>query len=158
MGAVGETLDSSTAATSLRRRGLRATSARVSLIVGLSQLGHATPEQLHAALVTELPHLSPSTVYRTLESLAESGFVRHAHLSGSAPSYYLSTAAEHAHLVCRNCGAVMSLAGEPLLRFVSELAASSGFAADISHLTIEGRCRHCPERATSDRPPPVLTS
>lgn len=147
MGEVRETLDATTAAATLRKRGLRATSARVSLIVGLSELGHATPEQLHAALVTRMPHLSPSTVYRTLESLVDTGFIRHAHLTGAVPSYYLSSSTEHAHLVCRDCGMVTELNGRLLQRFVSDLSTRLGFGADISHLTVEGSCASCLARA-----------
>lgn len=150
MGEVRQTLDATSAAASLRSRGLRATSARVSLIVGLSELGHATPEQLHASLVSRLPNLSPSTVYRTLESLAGTGFVRHAHLTGAVPSYYLSSSTEHAHLVCRDCGTVMDLSGRQLQRFVADLADRRGFSADISHLTIEGRCADCFDRGATE--------
>ncbi len=116
-------------AVSLRRQGLRATSARITLILGLSELGHATPEQLHTALAPTHPGLNVSTVYRTLKSLTD---VAHAHLTGSAPSYYLTDGTEHAHLVCQDCGTITPLRGEALQHFVAELATDPGFAITIS--------------------------
>lgn len=135
--------DPGDAISALRQRGLRATSARVAVLGGLSELGHATAEQLHLTLVPQLPALSLSTVYRTLDALTQHDLIRHAHLGGSAPSYYLASEAEHAHLVCSRCGSVEDLTGQPLQRFVSDLASSARFTVNTSHLSVEGLCAAC---------------
>jgi Fur family ferric uptake transcriptional regulator len=139
----------------LRQRGLRATSARVAVLQTLGELGHLTAEQLHAALMPRLPTVNLSTVYRTVESLSEHDLVRHAHLSGSAPSYYLASRADHAHLVCTSCGTVKNLTGRPLHRFVFDLARSAQFSVDTSHLTVEGLCDTCQQQ---QQHPPELGS
>lgn len=136
-------LDPRDAVSALRDRGLRATSARVAVLGGLRELGHATAEQLHLALVPRLPALNLSTVYRTLDALNDHDLIRHAHLGGSVPSYYLASEAEHAHLVCSRCGSVENLTGQPLQRFVSDLARSARFTVDTSHLSVEGLCAAC---------------
>lgn len=145
MGTTTAEVDTAAVVTKLRQQGLRATSARVALLAGLGELGHATVEQLHASVVVASPSMSLSTVYRTLESLAEHDLVRHAHLGGSVPSYYLVGEVEHAHLVCRRCGSVEDLRGQTLQRFITDLARTSGFATDTSHLSVEGRCAACQE-------------
>jgi len=137
------------AVSALRDRGLRATSARVAVLAGLGELGHATAEQLHLTLVSRLPALNLSTVYRTLDSLSLHDLICHAHLGGSAPSYYLPGEAEHAHLVCSRCGSVDNLTGQSLQRFVSDLARSARFTVDTSHLSVEGLCAAC-RQITSD--------
>lgn len=141
----------------LRQRGLRATSARVAVLAGLGEIGHATTDQLHLALVPRLPALSLSTVYRALEVLTEHDLIRHAHLGGSAPSYYLASEAEHAHLVCSRCGSVENLTGQPLERLVSDLARSARFAVNTSHLSIEGICAVCQQITPEARTPTAAT-
>jgi Fur family ferric uptake transcriptional regulator len=81
-----------------------------------------------------------------VESLSEHDLVRHAHLSGSAPSYYLASRADHAHLVCNSCGAIKNLTGRLLHRFVLDLARSAQFSVDTSHLTVEGLCDTCQQQ------------
>lgn len=130
----------------LRQRGLRATTARVAVLVALNERGHSTADQLHAVLTSEWPSVSLSTVYRTVESLSARDLIRHAHLGGSAPSYYLASEAEHAHLVCSLCGSIEDLTGPPLQRFVTDLADGARFNIDTSHLTVEGRCESCRQR------------
>lgn len=50
-----------------RSRGLRATSARVTVLTDLPESGHATAEQLYGTLVPRLPGLNLVTVCRTLD-------------------------------------------------------------------------------------------
>jgi len=152
MGTTSPTRDPNVVATSLRQQGLRATSARITLILGLGELGHATPEQLHSALAPAHPGLNVSTVYRTLEALTDLGLVAHAHLTGSAPSYYLTDGTEHAHLVCQDCGTITPLRGEALQRFVAELATDPEFAVTISHLSVQGHCQNCRTQSTTTQP------
>lgn len=155
VGVMTEQLDTAQCVTMLRQRGLRATSARVALLAGLSEVGHATVDQLHATLTVAAPSLSLSTVYRTLESLAEHNLVRHAHLGSTAPSYYLAGGVEHAHLVCSRCGAVENLRGQILQRFVSDLDRVAGFATTTSHLSVEGLCAACQRVGAEGTPTPA---
>ncbi len=127
----------------LKTQGLRATAARIALLHSLNELGYATAEQLHAAVVTQLANVSPSTVYRSLESLTEHHLVRHAHLLGAVPSYYLARGPEHAHLVCNQCGTVDNLSGSILERLIDDLASSAKFVVNTSHLSVEGICEQC---------------
>ncbi len=155
-GTTSPTRDPHVAAAALRRHGLRATSARIALILGLGELGHATPEQLHTTLAPTHPGLNVSTVYRTLESLTDLGLVAHAHLTGSAPSYHLTDGTEHAHLVRQDCGTITPLRGHPLQQFAAELATDPGFTVTISHLTVHGQCHPCQTR--HDEPDPTTCS
>lgn len=142
MGAV-VALDESTVEDVLRARGLRATSARRLVLRSLSELGHATPEQLFTSMSPRLRGLSLSTIYRTVESLAASGLVRHAHLTGTTPSYYLTQTSDHAHLICSNCGQITNLSGRSLATLLRQLSTREGFTPNTSHLSLEGLCRDC---------------
>ncbi len=80
---------------------------------------------------------------RTLELLEELGMVTHTHLGHGAPTYHLAAEADHVHLVCRGCGEVIEVRPELAEGLVSGLDAELGFAADVHHLTVFGRCREC---------------
>jgi Fur family ferric uptake transcriptional regulator len=71
--------------------------------------------------------------------------VRHAHLSDRAPTYHSVTDHEHFHLVCRNCGRVVSVAPDMLQDLSDRLREVHNFAVDVGHLTVFGACVECPE-------------
>lgn len=127
-----------TLAAELRSRGMRFTPQRAQVLATVRELGHATPEEISAAV----DGVDVTTVYRALELLEQLGFVRHTHLGHGAPSYRPAED-EHIHVVCHDCGRVVNT--DP--GFVDELAAQlrkdSGFVLDRSHFTVFGRCRDC---------------
>ena len=90
----------------LRARGLRLTAQRQLVLEAVYRLGHATPDQVHAAVSKTAAGVNITTVYRTLELLEELGLVTHAHLSHGAPTYHAVGEDQHVHLVCRACGGV----------------------------------------------------
>ena len=95
--------------------------------------------------------VNASTVYRTLEVLEGLGLVRHAHLSDRAPTYHSVTDHEHFHLVCRNCGRVVSVGPDMLQPLTDRLRDEHNFDVDVGHLTVFGACVECPPTRTSDR-------
>lgn len=127
----------------LHSYGLRATPARQLVLDALAELGHGTPEDLHARVESRLVGLSLSTVYRSLETLAEHGVVGHTHLGGSGKTYQLTTHGEHAHLVCRECGSVTEVAPTLAEAFLGGLRDEHGFQPDSGHLSVFGVCRRC---------------
>src|SRR5215208_7546489 len=86
----------------LRARGQRVTLPRL-LVHRLvrRRAGHLTAEELHS----ELPSLSPATVYATLDLLGELGVVRRVSTPGGAAVYDPRTDAHH-HVICRSCGRI----------------------------------------------------
>ena len=125
----------------LRARGLRLTAQRARILAVVDDLGHATPDEIAAAVKESGINLS--TVYRTLEVLEEVGLVRHAHLTDRAPTYHSVGGVEHFHVVCRGCHRVVSVDPEVLAALVDRLADEHGFTVDVGHLTVFGRCARC---------------
>jgi Fur family ferric uptake transcriptional regulator len=127
----------------LRGSGRRLTPQRQLILSAVEELGHATPDEVHAHVAAQASAVNPSTVYRTLEVLEDLGLVRHTHLSDRAPTYHSARDHEHFHLVCRTCRGVTSVdpaLAEPL---VSALAHGHGFTPDVGHLAVFGVCRDC---------------
>jgi Fur family ferric uptake transcriptional regulator len=131
----------------LRARGMRATPARQVLLTVLGELGHGTPEELFEAAASRLPGLSLSTVYRGLDSLNEAGIVQHAHFHGSTRSYFLAEHANHAHLVCEQCGQVISLDDGVIDELLTAMQAEHGYVVDPAHIALVGTCAPCAARS-----------
>ena len=106
-----------------------------------------------AARSSAVTSLLASTMARTrarraLETLTEHGVVSHTHLLAGTKTYQLVSHADHAHLVCRDCGAVAELERAIAARFTAEVSGTHSFTVDFGHLSVFGRCADCaPEPA-----------
>lgn len=127
----------------LRRRGYRLTPQRQLVLEAVDALGHATPEEIAAQVRRVASGVNISTVYRTLELLEEIGLIRHTHLGHGAPTYHAAWDEEHVHLVCRDCGLVTEVPPALLADLVDRLATDRGFAVDVGHFAVYGRCAGC---------------
>ncbi|HET7388450.1 MAG TPA: Fur family transcriptional regulator [Nocardioidaceae bacterium] len=127
----------------LRAHGHRLTPQRELVLAAVERLGHATPDQVLAAVREESDAVNLSTVYRTLELLEDLGLVRHAHITDRAPTYHSASTPPHVHLVCRECGAIIEVDPEIVAPMTRTLEGSYGFRTDIGHLTVFGRCARC---------------
>jgi Fur family ferric uptake transcriptional regulator len=132
----------------LRARGMRVTAQREQVLAAVRDLGHATPEQVHAAVRRGgAAAVNITTVYRTLELLERLGLVTHTHLSHGSPTYHAATDDQHVHLVCRACGAIDELEPGLLGPLAGTLERERGFRVDIGHVALFGLCRGCGERS-----------
>jgi Fur family ferric uptake transcriptional regulator len=130
----------------LRARGLRWTPQRRILVEVLSQTnGHVTGAELVERCRTLDPSTIPSTVYRTLDVLEELGVLSHSHGADGREEFHVLPVDEHGHLYCRRCGGSWELAADdPAVdRALRAFDERRGFAIDVSHLTLIGRCATC---------------
>jgi Fur family ferric uptake transcriptional regulator len=133
----------SSLADELRSRGLRLTAQRQLVLEAVYALGHATPDQVHAAVAKTAAGVNITTVYRALELLEELGLVTHAHLSHGAPTYHAVGEQQHVHLVCRVCGHVTEVASDLLGPLAKTLEQDNAFLVDIGHVALFGVCGEC---------------
>ena len=82
------------------------TPQRLSILQALHEGGHLSPGQVSAT--RRATGMTETTVYRTLEFLAENGVVNPTQISGGHLTYEL-VGHDHHHLVCRACGASCDL-------------------------------------------------
>ena len=130
----------------LRAKGYRVTPQRQLVLEAVTNLEHATPEEICTEVQRTARGVNISTVYRTLELLEELGLVKHAHLGHGPPNYHLAAEAEHIHLVCRGCHDVEDVDPRAAAGLADVLERDFGFETDVHHLTVYGRCKDC--RAT----------
>lgn len=130
----------------LRTAGVRITAPRRMVLAALVEAGsHATAEELHRRVRRSHPDVSASSIYRTMELLAEHGVVQHVHL-GHGPAQYHLADEEHAHLVCNGCGAVVELDRTVSAPFAHRVADELGFELDLGHFALTGWCARCRPR------------
>jgi Fur family ferric uptake transcriptional regulator len=129
----------------LRERGYRLTPQRQLVLEAVRELGHSTPDEIAAAVKAKAPAVNLSTVYRTLELLAELGLVTHTHLGHGPPTYHSADADDHVHLVCHRCGEVIPVDSAVVIPLAGTLRADHAFEMDMSHCVVHGVCAGCRE-------------
>jgi Fur family ferric uptake transcriptional regulator len=134
----------------MRERGLRWTPQRRAIIEVLAEArDHVTAADLVDRCRSLDPTTVPSTVYRTLDVLEELGLVRHGHGTDGREEFHVGPAvAQHAHLYCSVCGGRWELTDERADAVLAAFRAADDFEADLSHMTVVGRCGAC-RRAAS---------
>lgn len=123
---------------------LRSTRQRSAISAALAETSEfQSAQDLHSLLRGRGENIGLTTVYRTLQSLADSGEVdvlRHA--DGEA-AYRRCSTGHHHHLVCRTCGRTVEVEGPAVERWADRVAVAHGFR-DVEH-TVEvfGTCGEC---------------
>ncbi len=128
----------------LRTRGVRVTAARRAVLAELVAAGHdhLTADDLAARIAIHQPTTHLSTIYRTLDSLTESGVLTQARFSDKSVTYHLAGDVHH-HAVCDHCGRSIQVPIEVFDPVRDRLLTDHGFAATPRHLTITGICAAC---------------
>jgi len=129
----------------LRQAGFRITPQRqVILEVVAHGSDHQSAQQVYAAARRRLPGLNLATVYRTLDNLNRAGLVDLMDDTHGALRFSLRDPDnQHAHLVCRLCGATLELPVAWLARLAQDIQRRTGFEADLAHQTLGGLCPAC---------------
>lgn len=100
-------------------------------------------QRLHQMLRERGAHVGLTTVYRTLQLLVDAGEVDATRLPGGDQLFRLCSPGHHHHLVCRQCGRTVEVAGPAVEQWADRIAASHGFT-DVGHtVEIFGTCADC---------------
>jgi Fur family ferric uptake transcriptional regulator len=104
-------------------------------------------QELHELLRHKGESVGLTTVYRTLQALADAGEIDVMRPPGGEHLYRRCSSGHHHHLVCRVCGRTVEVAGPTVESWADRVAAEHGFA-DVSHtLEIFGTCAECAAKA-----------
>ncbi|MGZ4443711.1 MAG: Fur family transcriptional regulator [Nocardioidaceae bacterium] len=100
-------------------------------------------QDIHDLLKQSGETVGLSTVYRTLQALADGGEVDMLRTEDGEAVYRRCSTAHHHHLVCRSCGRTVEVEGPTVERWADAVAGQHGFT-DVSHtLEIFGTCPSC---------------
>ena len=100
-------------------------------------------QDIHALLSERGHQVGLSTVYRTLQALADAGEIDALRTETGESIYRRCSATHHHHLVCRSCGATVEIDGPTVESWATLVGSTHGFT-EIEH-TIElfGTCADC---------------
>lgn len=122
-------------------RNTRQRSALSSLLLQVE--GFHSAQELHAMLRQRGERVGLTTVYRTLQGLADAGEVDVMRPPGGEHLYRRCSQGHHHHLVCRACGRTVEVEGPAAETWAEKIAARHGYV-DVSHtMEIFGTCPDC---------------
>ena len=125
--------------TTLRKNGFRVTDPRVSIFTILENEG-CNPKT--ADEIRTISGLDKVTVYRTLESFAETKLITRVEF-GDGVTRYEITHGHHHHIVCMKCGAVCDVENCMEEGNVKALETKTGFTITSHVLEFFGVCIKC---------------
>lgn len=123
---------------------LRNTRQRTAVSTLLAEVdGFHSAQDLYAMLRQRGERVGLTTVYRTLQGLADAGEIDVMRPPGGEHLYRRCSEGHHHHLVCRRCGRTVEVAGPAVESWAERVAAEHGYA-EVSHtLEIFGTCPAC---------------
>jgi Fur family ferric uptake transcriptional regulator len=127
----------------LRARGFRITPQRHAIMHILKTSGeHLSPTQVYEQARQAVPGITESTVYRTLEFLAERDVIQLT-LDEKRHLVYEFASHHHHHLICSSCGAQVNIEAEVVQKAITDLENQTGYRINASHITFFGLCPKC---------------
>ena len=132
----------SASSTTQRPRATRQRAAVADILARTDEFRSA--QQIHAALEAEGTKVGLATVYRNLQTLAETGAgdqVRSA--EGEILYRGCERQEHHHHIVCRHCGYTVEVAGGELEEWIQRVSAQQGFTQMEHTAEFFGLCASC---------------
>jgi Fur family ferric uptake transcriptional regulator len=102
-----------------------------------------TAQEIHDDLRRHGERVGLTTVYRTLQAMAEAGELDALRTAEGETAYRRCSTGHHHHLVCRSCGRTVEVSGPAVESWANAVAEQHNFR-DVSHdLEIFGTCSSC---------------
>ncbi|WP_433680001.1 Fur family transcriptional regulator [Nocardia sp. CA-119907] len=124
--------------------GIRSTRQRSAIAALLRDIEEfRSAQELHDELRRRGEGIGLTTVYRTLQSLADAGLVDVLRTDTGESVYRQCSTGHHHHLVCRHCGRTVEVEGPTVEAWAETIAGEYGFT-EVSHtMEIFGTCCEC---------------
>ncbi|MBC3185129.1 transcriptional repressor [Corynebacterium sp. zg-331] len=125
--------------------GARNTKQRAAVIDTLIALNNfASAKTIHSELIQRGTPVGLSTVYRTLQSLADLHAVDVLSVAGGESLYrHCLSEDHHHHLVCTECGFTKEIDGGPVEQWARDVSSRHGFSLTGHDAEIYGLCPDC---------------
>lgn len=103
---------------------------------------HPDAEAVYRRVSSRLSGVGVATVYRNLRQMAEEGELRRIARCGRSDCFD-GALEPHAHMVCKQCGALIDVYDPALLSAIESAAQSQGFLVGTEGMTVSGICARC---------------
>ncbi len=104
---------------------------------------HPSADEIFSALYPSIPTLSRTTIYNTLNTLAEQGAIRALDID-PRQLHYDGDTVPHGHFLCMSCGMIEDIAFDvPKFEELTRNRAPKGAAVRSVQVTYKGICSRC---------------
>ncbi|MEJ5928931.1 Fur family transcriptional regulator [Corynebacterium sp. H128] len=130
--------------------GQRSTRQRAAVIEVLRDIDtFSSAKSIHQALTKRNLKVGLTTVYRTLQSLADIDAVDVLHMATGETLYrHCESEHHHHHLVCTECGNTVEIAGDAVETWAERVAKENGYQLVGHTAEVFGLCRKCAGKAS----------
>lgn len=136
--------DSPAAAESPKPPAVRSTRQRSAITAMLEDITEfRSAQELHDELRRRGETIGLTTVYRTLQSLADADAVDVLRTDSGEAIYRRCSSGHHHHLVCRECGFTVEVDGPAVEKWAKGVAAEHGFTSASHTVEVFGLCADC---------------
>lgn len=135
----------------LRENGLKVTNQRLLVLEVLASCPdeHLTAEEIYEMVKASYPEIGLATVYRTIQLLWELHLIDRINLDDGFVRYEIGNVGlgtakhHHHHLICVNCGKVISFRDDLLEELEGNILKTTGFHVMDHEVKLYGRCAEC---------------
>lgn len=100
---------------------------------------HPTVEMIYEALSTNIPAMSMTTIYNTLNAFLEKGLVSAVTITGTEIRYDFNTSPHH-HFLCKKCGRIIDI---DIKCPIAEKKQTHNHKVEEVHGYFKGLCKDC---------------
>lgn len=124
----------------LKNKNIRLSHQRLKVLEYLTEnYNHPTADQIYSGLHHDVPTLSKTTVYNTLNSLTEAGLIRVINIEGNETRYDINTH-NHGHFKCESCKKIYDFNIDIDTFKTHEL---DNFKVNDKNIYFKGLCNQC---------------
>jgi Fe2+ or Zn2+ uptake regulation protein len=124
----------------LQSKGIKPTYQRLKILNYLEETdAHPTVDMIFKDLVKEIPTISRTTVYNTLDMLCKAGLVTYINITGTEVRYDAITGRHH-HFLCEKCKRIFDMDFKCPICNKEEV---SGHLVKELHGYLIGECKEC---------------
>jgi Fur family peroxide stress response transcriptional regulator len=125
----------------LKNNQIKVTPQRLAIVSLMETHGHISVREIYEKIKKSFPSLSLATIYKNINTMLESNFIKELKIVGLESKYELAKEA-HSHLICNSCGAVEDLMlGIDSIK--DEALSKSSYKIEEVVVQIKGKCSNC---------------
>ena len=136
----------------LKQKGLKVTSQRKLILKVLADAKeeHLTAEEIHELVKKQSKDVGLATVYRTIQLFLELNLIEKLNLDDGLVRYEISKDNKkqhrHHHLICLECGSVLTFEDDLLEPLENKIETTLGFRVIDHEVKLYGCCKDCMEK------------
>lgn len=143
----------------LKEKGLKVTNQRLVVLKVLAEHKdrHMTAEEIYDLVRNEFRDIGIATVYRTVQLLLEMKLIDRIELNDGYVRYeighqfFCDTKHYHHHLICKECGKIISFDDDLLEDLEKYIEETLGFCVLDHELKLYGKCKDCIQKEKNVR-------